>query len=125
MRVQRAIALTLFACISCTRSIVPSGFCAAPRSIAIELVVRDSVSGVYLADSATGTVTAMTYQDSLHHFGFADSLLWGGDQLGTYALLVQRPGYRDWTKSGVVVSQRASCGNVIPVQLNALLVHGP
>jgi hypothetical protein len=96
------------------------GFCLAPRSIALEVVVTDSVSSAGIGDSATGTVTTATYQDSLHHF--TPDTLWGGDQLGSYTITVRRPGYADWSQADVVVSNTGPCGNVIPVQLAARLV---
>jgi hypothetical protein len=119
-----ALALAVTAGGACGSS-VPIGYCAALPSIAVELTVRDSVSGTGVADSATGTVAAASYQDSLHHVQSSDSLLWGGEQLGTYTVTIHRPAYATWTKANVLVSRRAPCGNVIPVQLVALLVRTP
>ena len=111
---------------ACGSSTGPAvGFCTAPASIAIELGVRDSASGAPLADSATGTVSTTSYQDSLHHVAGVDSLLFGGNQLGSYTIVVRHPGYLDWTRSGVVVSREGRCGNVIPVELATLLVGAP
>src|SRR5574340_764454 len=101
-----AVALAVAACGAGGTGPVPIGFCTAPRSIAVVLLVRDSLSGTGVADSAKGTVVATNYQDSLHHFGSSDSLLWGGEQLGTYTVTVQRPAYATWTKADVLVSQR-------------------
>jgi len=119
-----ASASILFACAACSSSTAPGGRCTAVPSMAIQVDVRDSITGTAIADSASGTVATSSYQDSLHHTG-TDSLLWGGDQLGTYAVTVHRPSYADWVKTGVVVSRTGSCGNVIPVQLNTLLVRAP
>jgi hypothetical protein len=102
----------------------PTGYCLAPRSLAVVLDVTDSVSGVGLAGQASGTVIAGAYQDSLHHSASA-TILVGGDRIGTYSVTVQHPGYRDWTRSDVVVAQVGSCGNVIPVQVAARLVGAP
>jgi hypothetical protein len=121
-----ATTLVLIAGTSCRASTsVPIEYCTAPRSIAVELDVRDSVSGAAIADSAAGAVATSSYQDSLHHITGSASLLWGGDQLGTYTVTVRHPAYADWSKANVVVSQRGPCGNVIPVQLTALLVRAP
>jgi hypothetical protein len=104
----------------------PGGFCTAPRSIAVQLDVSDSLTGVGLADSAAGTAVSGGYQDSLHHFGSPPATtLWGGDRIGIYTVTVQRPAYRDWVKANVRVSQVGECGNVIPVDLVARLVHVP
>jgi hypothetical protein len=102
----------------------PLGLCTAPRSIAIEVEVHDSVTGEPRADAATGTVATATYTDSLHHDG-SDTTLYGGDRLGTYQVLVRHPGYGDWNRTGLVVSTTGSCGNVVPLQLEVRLVPTP
>jgi hypothetical protein len=102
----------------------PVAFCTAPRSIAIEVEVHDSITGAARADGATGTVATATYADSLHHDG-SDTTLYSGDRLGTYQVLVQRPGYVDWDRMGIVVSTTGTCGNVLPVRLQARLVPTP
>ena len=119
-----ASAFLVICCAACSSTSAPVAGCTAARSTAVELDVRDSVSGAGLADSATGAVTALSYQDSLHHVG-NDSILWGGDQLGSYTVIVHHPAYADWTKAGVRVSRTGECGNVIPVELTALLVRTP
>lgn len=111
---------------ACGGSTAPGvGFCTAPASIAIELGVRDSATGAPLADSAMGTVSTTSYQDSLHHVAGVDSLLIGGNQLGSYTIVVRHRGYLDWNTTGVVVSRQGVCGNVVPVELAALLVRAP
>jgi len=118
-------AIVLLAGAACSNSSTsPRGFCLAPASVAIELGVRDSVSGAPLADSASGMVVTVSYEDSLHHTG-GDSVLFGGNQTGVYTVTVHHPSYADWVKSGVVVYRTGPCGNVIPVQLDALLVRSP
>jgi hypothetical protein len=108
----------------CSNASIPVGFCTAPRSIAIEVEVHDSVTGAPRADSAIGTVATAAYADSLHHDG-SDTTLYGGDRLGTYQVLVRRPDYGDWHQTGIVVSTTGPCGNVLPVQLEARLVPTP
>ena len=102
----------------------PNGRCSAAPSVAVVVVASDSVSGVSVSDSAHGLVQAGSYTDSLRLF-FPPPRLEGGNQLGTYEVVVSRRGYREWTRSGVVVSQQGQCGNVIPVQLVALLQPSP
>lgn len=97
----------------------PVAYCSATRPIAVSIAVRDSVSGRALADSATGTAQAADAPEPLVR---VDSLtMWGGDQLGTYAVTVDRTGYRTWTQSGVAVTQTGACGNPVTVSLVARL----
>ena len=111
---------------ACKSTTTPfGGECMAPRSIAIALTIVDSVTGAGIADSATGSVTASAYQDSLHHILGFDSLAWAGERLGTYSVTVHRPRYADWTRASVVVSTQGFCGNVIPVPLTARMVMSP
>jgi hypothetical protein len=121
VRFVLTLSLALIGCLNDSSG--PNTFCAAPRSIAVQLNVSDSSSGVALADSATGTVVSGGYQDSLHQV--STTTLWGGDRIGTYTVTVQRPAYRAWVMTHVAVSQKGPCGNVIPVDLVARLVHGP
>jgi hypothetical protein len=101
------------------------GYCAAPRSLAIALAVTDSVTGRFLADSASGFVQAGSYSAPLQLSPGIDSLMYGGDRLGTYSVILTRPGYSPWTRNGVQVAMRGPCGNVLPVHLDALLVAIP
>jgi hypothetical protein len=103
----------------------PNAACTAARSIAIEVRVTDSITGLARADSATGQVQAGSYSDSLVQFDTSTDLLFAGDRLGTYSVTISRPGYVAWSRSGVGVTQRGVCGNVLPVHLDALLQPGP
>lgn len=99
----------------------PNVACAAPRSIAIELSVTDSTTGLGIADSAFGLITDGAYSDSLHHVFPSPTVLIAGESLGTYAVTVGRPGYAAWSRTGIAVTQRGVCGNVVPVALAAPL----
>ena len=104
------------------------GFCGAPPSIAVMVVVNDSVTGVSLADSTHGIAQAGTYIDSLRLINpplDPPPRLEGGSRTGTYQVVLDRVGYREWTRNGIVVSQQGPCGNVIPVHLVALLQRAP
>lgn len=116
-------AFLVIASSACSSSTRPIGFCTAVPSIAVEVTVRDSLSGAVLADSAFGIAATPTYQDSLRQI--SDSVLLGGNQLGTYSVTVHRPAYADWVKSGVRVTRTSECGSVIPVELEARLVRAP
>ena len=103
----------------------PVGFCTPVKPIAIEVTVTDSVSGRALADSAEGFVQAGQYRDSLHHAPPSMTLLYGGTILGTYDVTITRPGYAPWARAGIVVRETGTCGNVVPVDLTALLQLAP
>jgi hypothetical protein len=114
-------ALAVAACKSSNadNSTGPLGFCTATRPIALMLGVRDSVSSRALADGATGIIMLGATSDTLVH---QDTLiLYGGTQTGTYNVTVQRAGYHTWTRAGVSASQTGLCGNVVTVNLTALL----
>jgi hypothetical protein len=112
------VALTLTTACSHGRDILgPLTGCAAPRSIAITVDVSDAISGRAIADSATGTAHLGATTITLDHYNTLTLL--GGTQLGTYDVMVERPGYRAWTRLGVSVAQTGPCGNVEPVNLSA------
>jgi len=114
--------------LGCTRAAInptgPNGRCLAAASIAVVIDVQDSLSGASIADNARGVAQAGAYLDSLWLTAPPPRLI-GGNRLGTYDVIVERAAYRQWTRSGVVVSRQGQCGNVIPVQLTALLQHTP
>src|SRR2546423_4693053 len=117
------VVLVLALTVGCSHdSTPPIGLCLAPASIAVIVAVNDSISGASVVDSARGIAQVGAEVDSLHLSSPPPRLL-GGSKLGTYQVTINRAGYRDWTRSGVVVSQQGPCGNTIPVQLVALLQH--
>ncbi len=119
---MRAVLVLVLACaVGCSHEIThPIGWCLATRPIAVIVAVNDSVSGVSVTDSARGVAQVGAEVDSLRLSTSPPRLL-GGTKLGTYQVIIDRPGYREWSRSGVVVSQQGACGNPIPVQLVALL----
>jgi len=115
------LALGPLGCAHEVSSPTPFGFCAAPLAFAVVIAVNDSISGASVADSARGVVQSGSDVDSLH-LTYPPPRLAGGTQLGTYQVIVDRTGYREWTRNNVVVSQREGPCNVIEsVQLTALL----
>jgi hypothetical protein len=110
---------------ACGTEAQPLGYCTAPRSLAIEVAVTDSASGLARADSAVGSLQSGNYADSLHHSLGSSLLLSGGSELGTYEVSVSRPGYLAWSRIGVAVTQVGPCGNVEPVHLDARLQPAP
>ena len=68
-------ALMMIAIAACSNGTSPVGRCTAVPSIAIEVTVRDSVSGAVLADSASGTVVTPTFWTQGADFSAAGLLL--------------------------------------------------
>ncbi len=79
--------------------------CAAPSiPSAVAVVVRDSVTGALLTDSAYGAVTGKGQTDSLYHggpFSFGDSVLVGGTVVGTVTVEARGSGYQPSVDSTV------------------------
>jgi hypothetical protein len=93
--------------------------CTAPAPRSVVVTVRDSTSGAAAADFAIGTLVGAGVDDTLFQ---TDSItLVGGNQLGTFTVTINRPGYLTWTATNVSVTKKGPCGNVIPVQLSAKL----
>ncbi len=86
----------------CTETTVA---CAAPSiPSAVAVVVRDSLTGALLTDSAYGSVTGKGKTDSLlpgGPFNFGDSVLVGGKVVGRVTVEVRRPGYQPWVATQV------------------------
>jgi hypothetical protein len=113
--------------IGCSHEITGAGApgrCMAMAPTAVIVAVNDSVSGASVVDSARGVAKLGTEVDSLWLSAPPPRLL-GGTKLGTYQVSIDRPGYREWIKSNVVVSHQGECGNTIPVQLTALMQRAP
>jgi hypothetical protein len=103
----------------CTADSGPIASCTSVAPLAVVVTVRDSISGAAAADGAIGTLVGAGVDDTLQQ---TDSLtLIGGNQLGTYTVTIDRPGYLTWTEANVRVTETGTCGNVLPVQLSARL----
>ena len=117
-----SVAFLILATCQNTQSTQPSGYCLAALSPAVIVTPKDSGTHANLVDSARGVARSGTYVDSLRR---VDSVLWGGAQIGTYNVTVERPGYQQWTRSGVQVTQRTPCGMPVSVHVTALLQSNP
>lgn len=85
----------------------------------LRIVVADSVSGAPLVGPET--VVAIrdgAYVDTLEQMSPTE-YLGAGERAGTYAINVQRPGYRVWQRNGIRVHEDVC--HVIPVRVNARL----
>jgi hypothetical protein len=98
------------------------GYCSAPYSPAVIVTPLDSGTRTNVAVGARGVALSGTYVDSLRR---VDSVLWGGAQLGTYQVTVERLGYHQWVRNGVQVTQATECGMPVSVRLTALLQPTP
>ena len=120
-----AAASLLVLAAACSDSQMPMAFCTAPASLAVEVTVTDSVSGLPLAEGASGLLHNNARTDTLFRQENSPLILLGGSHLGTYTLDLSRSGYAGWHKDGILVSKTGVCGNVIPVQLQARLQPVP
>ena len=114
-----ALSASLWGCNSpndvvCTEIAVP----------AINVLVRDSVSGSFGSNGATATVVDGSYTDT-NTFPDASQpelpISLAYEREGTYVVTVSKSGYRDWVTSGVRVT-RDVC-HVRTVTLTARLQH--
>lgn len=113
-------AATVIACGS------PTDVCVAIPVSAVAVHVRDARTGAFSASNTTLIASSVGYADTVSYgpIPTADSLpLRAGNRPGTYSLLVRKPGYRDWGRSGVTVREAAPpCGGrPVTVELDAVL----
>jgi hypothetical protein len=98
------------------------GRCSSPYSPAVIVTPLDSGTRANVAVGARGIAVSGSYVDSLRQ---VDSVLWGGSQLGTYQVTVERPGYHQWVRSGIRATQEWQCGMPVSVRVTALLQPTP
>ena len=103
-RVTLAIVGTMLlaGCTNATDGVV----CTAVLVSGIVVEVRDSVSGADLA-GVRGAVRDAAYVDSLRGSAGGTTFAAAGERAGTYTVEVVRPGYRTFTRAGVVVTRDA------------------
>ena len=119
------LALSLIALPACNNTpLIP--ICKKAPQIALFVEARDSASNALLTNNAltgkiveastsfTGNMTSFNAQGALEYLG--------SDRPGTYDVIINATGYKQWTKSGVsFVLGTDNCG-IIPVSLAAKLV---
>lgn len=97
--------------------------CPQSEEPAIRIEVRDAASGAPAAEGATGFVREGAFTDSLRVTGGASSgefiMSAATERPGTYDVLIEKSGYRDWMREGVRV-RSGECG-VATVTLQAQL----
>ncbi len=101
--------------------------CTLEARAAISVEIRDSATFAPLADGSTAAVTEGAYSDTLIVCSWSglEGLTRCGawERAGTYAVLVTRPGYQPWSRTGVRVTSDAC--HVRGVALQALLRPTP
>ena len=123
LAIRASIFLVAASAVGCG-DILSTHSCTLELVSAINVQVRDSVSGSMIASGAQLFVRDGTYADSASHPANRPeldsfSLKVAGERAGTYTVTVRKLSYRDWTRSNVQVT-RDAC-HVIPANLTALL----
>ena len=85
--------------------------------------VRDAQTGVPAAEGATGTASDGAFVDPLNVLDDLVMVPETYERPGAYDVLIQKPGYKDWTAENVRV-RRGAC-NVRTVDLEARLERAP
>jgi hypothetical protein len=113
------VAGVAFASLGCESSTV----CAALPAWALEITVIDSITRVTPTATSTLTVRDSDFvevdTDSLAQRNGPFTFVAANGRPGVYAVLIQTPGYRDWSANDLVVHAK-QCG-VKTVKLTALL----
>jgi hypothetical protein len=121
MRTSLVVALTAasLALAACGSGLGDPLICTAEARPGLVITVRDSVTGAAAAAGSTLLAVDGAYRDS--SFIAFDSTMMSGvyERSGTYQLTLRHGGFRDWTRSGVVVTG-GSC-HVETTRLTALL----
>lgn len=99
--------------------------CTTEARAGINIEIRDAATSLPAARGAIAVVSDHSFVDTLRGIPFADSLTVFGvfERPGVYTVVITKSGYRDWTRSNVVVN-KDEC-HVIPVQLDARLERIP
>ena len=124
LRVLLPINLLLF-CVGC--DIIDPGDCVAIAGYALNVTVRDSVSG---GPPPSGTLVIArdgTYADSMTAGvpgSTGSTFPLAIERPGTYLVTVEAEGYRLWSRSGIVVERSsAKCHQIQTVTVLARLQH--
>jgi hypothetical protein len=98
-----------------------TGACTADFRYGIVVEVRDSVTGEPAADGARLIVRDGAYADTSDQLPFTEPLTLraAGERGGRYDITVEKPDYREWTRTRVRVWEDGC--HVIPVRLEARL----
>jgi hypothetical protein len=96
--------------------------CSGVGGYAVQVEVRDAVTGASAVEGAVLTVTDGAYADSARGGPGAPPVLAAApERPGTYTATVRRAGYAEWSRTGVRVGRSGSCGTLDVARLTALL----
>ena len=72
---------------------------------ALDITIVDSISGLPMANGSTVTISDGSSQQTIAipATPLTTTIASASDRPGTYNIVVQRAGYRDWTRNGVQV----------------------
>ena len=127
---RRASTILLMASlvVGCKEGVTPARICTTEARAGIQVEVRDAASGMPAADSVTAYAQDGLFVDTLRTFPVvppqgALTLTGVYERPGVYAVVIMKPGYRDWIHANVVVN-KDEC-HVITVHLDARLERTP
>lgn len=119
-----AAAMLLFILSSCKGLTSIDNRCFDLDAFALKITIQDSVTGPAKLDSLVVIASATAYRDSVYHptagstsAATVEKLAYNRD--GTYAVTIKAFGYRQWSRSGIVVD-KPDC-LVIPAVFTAKL----
>lgn len=123
LRLARIAAIQVAAVLAgaCTE---PTKYCNLLSFNALDVSIVDAKTGRAAASNATITWTIGAFHDSLTvaNTVVADRSVSEIDGVaGTYDVVIRKPGYADWKKTGILVSSAPSGCGVTPVALTAAL----
>lgn len=96
--------------------------CTAEGRDAVIVEVRDSITGSNAAEGALLIVRDGEYVDSVRGGPNEPPALTAAfERPGTYEVVVQKNGYREWVRQGVRVRRTGGCDKLESVRLTALL----
>lgn len=93
--------------------------CTAEFVYGLHVAVRDSLTSAPAAPGAVVIAQERAWFDTLDSFGDSLYFIGAGERAGRYTVTVSKPGYRVWTRSGVLVEEEGC--HVETVSIEALL----
>ena len=97
--------------------------CTAQFVFGLTVTVVDQSTGDPIADEATMTLRAGSYEEIVTDSWDGSTLSGAGERPGTYTITIEHPGYTTWTRTGIEIT--ADDCHVIPVLITAELVPLP
>ena len=121
MRRPAALCLLLASLASCAKGEPLTVDCPDIIRPMILIQVQDPATGLPAAEGAGGSISEGAFTSPLVRYGEDRLAPQATGRPGTYTVVVQKPGYQDWTRTGVQVRE-AECGTET-VYLEAFLLR--